>query len=174
MASIVAGIALAPGSALAARRFAPRLGGLKVGNSGRPYEGDRPLFATVSPGVLGRDTAVVGFELYAPARVRLDVVRTALRLRTVVATVEQAFEPGSNAITWIPDLTTPVGTYIMRLTVLAPGRLPRVYGGSRPLAPGRSQVPVVRILNIEAACDRRSYAPGDLVKLSVFADAFRL
>ncbi len=174
IASIVAGVALAPGAALASRRFAPRLARLTVGNGGRPYVGDRPLFATVSPGVLGRDSAVVGFQLLAPAHVRLDVVRTALRLRTVIATVEQTFAAGANEIRWTPDLDTPVGTYIMRLTVEAPGRTPRVYGGSRPLVAGKSQVPVVRVLNIEAACDRRSYAPGDLIRLSVFADAFRL
>ncbi|MEP6893286.1 MAG: N,N-dimethylformamidase beta subunit family domain-containing protein [Gaiellaceae bacterium] len=174
MASIVAGIALAPGSALAARRVAPRLARVKVGNGERPYEGDRPLFATVSPGVLGRDNAVVSFELLETAHVRLDVVRTALRLRTVIATVEKTFAAGTNEIAWTPDPSTPVGTYIMRLTVEAPGRVPRVYGGARPLVPGRSQVPVVRVLNIEAACNRRSYAPGDLIKMSVFADAFRL
>ena len=174
MVGIVAGIALAPGSAFAARRFAPRLARVKVGNGGRPYEGDRPLFATVSPGVLGRDTAVVGFELLTPAHVRLDVVRTALRSRTVIATVEKDFGTGPNEITWTPDLETQVGTYIMRLTVQAPGRTPRVYGGARPLVPGRSTVPVVRVLNVEAACDRRSYAPGNLIRLSVFADAFRL
>jgi hypothetical protein len=174
MASIVAGVALAPRSALASRGFAPRLTRVKVGNGGRPYEGDRPLFATVSPGVLGRDSAVLSFELLAPAHVRLDVIRTALRLRTVVATVEETLDAGPNTLSWTPDLDTPVGTYIMRLTVEAPGRSPRVYGGARPLVPGRSRFPVVRILNIEAACNRRSYAPGDLVKLSVFADAFRL
>ncbi len=174
MAGIFAGMALAPGSALAARRFAPRLARVKVGNGGRPYEGDRPLFATVSPGVLNRDSAVVSFELLAAAHVRLDVIRTSLRQRTVIATVERECVGGVNEIVWTPDLDTPVGTYIMRLTVEAAGRAPRVYGGSRPLVPGRSQVPVVRVLNIEASCSRRSYAPGDLVRISVFADAFRL
>ncbi len=174
MASIVAGIALAPGSAFAARRFAPRLAQVKVGNGGRRYEGDRPLFATVSPGVRGRDSAVVGFQLFAPAHVRLDVIRTALRKRTVVATVEQTFGAGMNELRWSPDLETPVGTYVLRLTVEAPGRAPRVYGGGRPLVLGHSQVPVVRVLGIEAACNRRSYAPGDLIRLNVLSDAFRL
>jgi N,N-dimethylformamidase beta subunit-like protein len=174
LASVVAGIAVAPGSALAARRFAPRLAQVKVGNGGRPYEGDRPLFATVSPGVIDRDSAVVSFQLFTPAHVRLDVIRTALRKRTVVATVEQEFAAGSNELRWTPDLETPVGTYVLRLTVEAQGRAARVYGGGRPLVPGHSHVPVVRVLGIEAACNRRSYAPGDLIRLSVFSDAFRL
>ena len=82
-ASIVAGLALAPRSAFAARRFAPRLARVKVRNSGRPYEGDHPLFATISPGVLNRDSAVVSFELLAPATVRIDVIRTSLRKRLI-------------------------------------------------------------------------------------------
>ena len=174
MASIVAGIALAPRSAFAARSFAPRLARVKVRNSGRPYEDDHPLFATISPGVLNRDSAVVSFELLAPATVRIDVIRTSLRKRTAVATIEQKLEPGANELRWTPDLDTPVGTYVLRLTVYSLGHRPRVYGGQRPLVPGRSQVPVVRVLGIEAACDRRSYAPGDLIRLSVFSDATRL
>ena len=174
LAGIVAGIALDPRGAVAARRFAPRLTRVKVGNGGRPYAGDRSLLATVSPGVAGRDSAVVGFELFGSAHVTLDVIRTALRERTVVASVDGAFRAGAGELRWTPTLDTPVGTYVLRLTVESPGRAPRVYGGGRPLVAGRSQVPVVRILGIEAACDRRSYAPGDLIRLSVFSDALRL
>jgi hypothetical protein len=171
--SIAAGALLSARSAYAAR-YAPRLANLKVGNGGRPYAGDRRLFATVSPGIPGRDQAVVDFELLAPARVRLDVIRTALRKRTVVSTVAHTFPVGSGQLTWSPDLATPVGTYVLRLTVRAPGFVRRVYGGARPLPGGRSTTPVVRVLGIEAACDRRSYAPGQLIRASVFADAVRL
>ena len=174
MASIVAGIALAPRSALAARGFAPRLARVAVRNIGRPYEGDHPLFATISPGVLGRDGAILSFELLAHAHVIVEVIRTALRKRTVVTTFQGSFNAGPGELRWKPDPALPVGTYVLRITVEAAGRAPRVYGGSRPLIPGRSQVPVVRILGIEAACDRRSYAPGDLIRLSVFSDATRL
>jgi hypothetical protein len=173
-AGIVAGIVLGPRPALGARSFAPRLARVRVRNSGHPYEGDRPLFATVSPGVLNRDSAVVSFDLLAPATVRIDALRTSLKKRTAVATVEQALPAGAHEMRWTPDLDTPVGSYVLRLTVYALGHRPRIYGGQRPLVPGRSQVPVVRILGIEAACDRRSYAPGDLIRLSVFSDAVRL
>ena len=173
-ASIVSGFLLAPGAALAARRFAPRLLDLQVGNGGRPYAGDRRLFATVSPGIAGRDEAVVRFELPAPAHIRLEIIRTAQDKRTVVATVEDTFDAGAGRLTWTPDLDIPVGTYLLRLTVEAPGAASRVYGGTRPLVATRSTAPVVRILGIEAACARRSYAPGELIRVSVFADALRL
>jgi len=174
LAPLLAGIVAAPGTALAARRYAPRLDRIRVGNGGRPYAGDRRLFATVSPGVANRDTAVVEFDLVDAAGVRLDVIRTARERRQVVATVEQHLAAGPQQLTWAPDLTTPVGSYLLRLTVLADGRAPRVYGGPRPLTAAGSRCPVVRVLGVEAACDRRSYAPGDLIRLSVFSDAYRL
>ena len=174
LATLFAGIVAAPGTARAARRFAPRLERIRVGNGGRPYAGDRPLFATVSPDVAGRDTAIVMFDLLERAHVRLDVIRTARTRKQVLATVEQRFDAGPQQLTWEPDVTTPVGSYLLRLTVLSPGRTPRVYGGPRPLTPAGSRCPVVRVLGVEAACDRRSYAPGDLIRLDVLADAHRL
>ena len=41
---------------LAAAFSVPRLVGISVRNSGRPYEGDRRLFATVSPGIARAET----------------------------------------------------------------------------------------------------------------------
>jgi hypothetical protein len=174
LATLLAGAVAAPGAAFAARRYAPRLDRIAVGNGGRPYEGDRRLFATVSPDVPGRDTAIVAFDLFERARVRLDVIRTARTRRQIVATVEQRLDAGAGQIIWEPDVNTHVGSYLLRLTVLAPGRAPRVYGGPRPLTPAGSQCPVVRVLGVEAACDRRSYAPGNLIRLSIFSDARRL
>ena len=168
------GSAISAPAALAARRYAPRLTGIRVGNGGRPYVGDRALFATVSPGVPGRDAAIVSFELLEAARVRLDVIRTARERRQIVDTIEESMGAGAKHLTWAPDLTTPVGSYLLRLTVLAPGRLSRTYGGPRPLTPARSRCPVVRVVGVEAACERRSYAPGDLIRLSIFSDAYRL
>jgi hypothetical protein len=145
-----------------------------VGNGGRPYAGDRRLFATVSPDVPGRETAIVTFDLAEAAHVRLDVIRTARERRQIVTTVEERLDAGTRQLTWEPDRTTPVGSYLLRLTVLAEGRAPRVYGGPRPLTPAGSRCPVVRLLGVEAACDRRSYPPGSLVRLSIFSDALRL
>ena len=62
----------------------------------------------------------------------------------------------------------------MRLTVISPSGATRRYGGQRPLVPGRSKTPVVRVLGIEASCSRRSYAPGNLIELTILSDARRL
>ena len=152
----------------------PRLIRLSVRNAGRPYEGDRPWFATVSPAVEGRDSAVVSFELGHEATVQLDVLRATLRQRTIVWTTKSRLDPGEQTLTWKPAPGTAVGTYILRLTVESGHGAKRVYGGQRPVVPGRSRGPVVRVLEVEAACARRSYAPGNLIGLTVFADARRL
>ncbi len=166
--------ALGPTRSLAAVVAAPRLIGLSVHNAGRGYEGDRPLFATISPGVDGRDTAVVRFELRHAATVRLYVIRTALRQRTVVSSMSAHLTPGPQRLTWTPEPGTQVGTYVLRLTVETEGRARRVYGGQRPSIPGFSRAPVVRVLGIEAACGRRSYAPGEVATVTIAADALRL
>ena len=82
---------------------APSLARLSVRNRGRQYFGDRRLFASVSPGVAGRDTASVAFSLDRPATVRLEAVRTALRKRTTVWQTEQFFEEGYHRLWWRPD-----------------------------------------------------------------------
>ena len=143
-------------------------------NAGRSYEGDRRMFATVSPGIPGQDTVVISFELRREAHVQLDAVRTARHAQTVVWTTDATMEPGKQTLTWTPDVTTPAGSYVMRLTVQSSTGGLRVYGGQRPATPDRSRAPVVRVLGIEASCGRRSYAPGDLIDLTIFADARRL
>ena len=167
-------LALAPSRSFAAAISVPRLIRLSVSNAGRPYEGDRALFATISPGVEGRDTAIVSFELRRGAAVQLDVIRTALHQRTIVWTSKEKLYPGHQRLTWTPEFGTQVGTYVIRLTVESDSGARRVYGGQRPLIPGQSRAPVVRVLGVEAACGRRSYAPGNLIRLRVFADARRL
>ena len=164
-------LALAPSRGWAAALTAPRLIGISVRNTGGRYEGDRPLFATVSPGVFGRDTAAVSFELKRAATVQVDVVRTALRQRKVVWTTRTTLPVGRQSLTWTPAADIPVGTYVVRLTVESDTGARRVYGGQRPAVPGQSRAPVVRVLGIEAAFDRRSYVPGEPMKLTVFADA---
>ena len=56
---------------------------LTARNIGRRYVGDRALFATVSPGVPGRDTAAIRFALNRRATVTLEAVRTAKRATSV-------------------------------------------------------------------------------------------
>ena len=162
-----------PRAALASLR-APTLARLSVRNVGRRYAGDRKLFASVSPGVQGRDRASIRFMLDRPATVRLEAVRTALRRRTTVWTTEQQLEAGAQRIWWKPDPKLPVGTYVMRLTVEDADGNARTYGGRRPATPARSTSPVVRVLGIEAAFDKRSYAPLEPAQLAVHADAERL
>jgi hypothetical protein len=58
----------------------------------------------------------------------------------------------------------------MRVTVEGSGRR-KVYGGRRPAAVDFARAPVVRVLGVEAAFRARSYAPGQLARLRVSADA---
>ena len=168
-----AGLLLDPKAALARVR-APSLARLSVRNVGRRYDGDRRLFASVSPGVRGRDRASVRFSLDRPARVRLETVRTALRRRTTVWHSEQEFGPGAHRIWWKPDANLPVGTYVMRLTVEDEDGNRKTYGGRRPAHASRSTAPVVRVLGVEAAFEKRSYASLEPARLTIHADCERL
>jgi hypothetical protein len=163
--------ALAPGAALAARARAPHLFRLGVRNPGRSYLGDRRLFATVSPGVAGRDAARVAFELDRPGTVRLEALRTALRRVRQVWVVEYELGRGPQALEWKPDPALPPGSYVLRLTVQDEQGLRRTYGGKRPSKPARGRSPVVRLLGVEASFQRRSYAAGEPLRLTVLTDA---
>lgn len=164
-------LALAPGAALARGRRAPSTLALSTRNVGRRYAGDRSLLATVSPGVPGRDTAAVRFGLNRPTTVTLEATRTALRKSAVVWKTSATLRPGQHELTWTPAPDTPVGSYVMRLTIDGPGNRQTVLGGRRPASVARQQAAVVRVLGVEAAFLRRSYAPGEPMELRVLADA---
>jgi hypothetical protein len=166
-----AALALAPGAALAARARAPHLFRILVRNPGRRYFGDRRLFATVSPNVPGHDAAKVFFELDRPAKVKLEAVRTALRSVKTVWQVEYDLGRGEQWLEWKPDPALPPGSYVMRLSVEDKQGLRRVYGGRRPASPDRGRTPVVRLLGVEAAFERRSYAAGEPMRLTILTDA---
>jgi hypothetical protein len=166
-----AALALAPGAALAARARAPHLYRLAVRNPGRRYLGDRRLFATVSPSVPGRDAAKVAFQLDRAGKVKLEAVRTALRSIRPVWTVEYEFAPGRHELEWKPDPALPPGSYVMRLSVEDGQGLRRVYGGKRPSRPERGRSPVIRLLSVEAMFERRSYAAGQPMQLTILTDA---
>jgi hypothetical protein len=157
----------------AARSLPPVLWGIAVRNAERRYKGDRRLFATIAPGVPGRDSATVDFHLPAPATVRLDAVRTGNRNSKVIWSSMAELPAGRTELVWAPAASTPVGSYVMRLTVSRDGQ-EKVYGAARPLTAGGSRAPVVRVLGIEASFARRSYTAGELMELQVFADAPRL
>jgi hypothetical protein len=171
--AIAAGTALAvaPGAALAVTRRTPLLRRIAVRNAGHGYATDRTLFATVSPGVPGRDRAAVSFALDKQATVHLEAVRTALRKKTVVWAQDTELDPGEHTLEWTPPTTIPVGTYVMRMTVedRAGGR--KTYGGVRPTTPSRQRAPVVRVLGVEAAPLHRSYPAGGKAKIRVLTDA---
>ena len=165
------GVGTVPGVAGAVERRSAGQLSLTAANVGRRYAGDRPLFATVSPGVPGRDTATIRFSLNRAAIVKLEAVRTARRQTSVAWKKEARLRPGSHELLWTPDPATRVGSYVMRLTISRAGGATTVLGGRRPASISHQQVPVVRVLGVEAAFLRRSYAPGEPMELRILADA---
>jgi hypothetical protein len=160
-----------PGVGLARGKRAPSAGGVSVRGSSQPFVGDRSMFVTVAPGVEGRDAASVLFRLERRARVRLEAVRTGIGGKTNVRWWKDAtLGPGTHSLSWRPETDTPVGSYVMRLTVQSGGAR-RVYGGRRPSTPSRAHAPVVRVLGIEAAFTQRSYLPEERMALRIQADA---
>ena len=166
----LAALGAVPGVAFARRAAPPTVSALAVRGAAKPFAGDRPLFVTIAPGVEGRDLARVQFSLDRRARVRLDAVRMGINRSDIRWTREATFAPGSHALAWRPTADTPVGSYVMRVTVEANGGR-RVYGGRRPPTPARAHAPVVRVLGVEAAFTERSYLPTERMALRVQADA---
>jgi hypothetical protein len=149
----------------------PYLRHLRVANGGRPFQGDHDLLATVSPGRrAGR--AVVRFGLDEPATVRLEVVRTGVRLNRTIWARTRHLQAGEHSLVWRPGPATPARTYVLRLTARA-GRRATVYG-ARHRTSWKHRGPVVRVLGIEASWVRRSYQPGQKARLRIEADAKQL
>jgi hypothetical protein len=159
-----------PQAAFSARLRAPHAARLAVRGSGRRYRGDRDLFTTVSPGVAGRDQAIISFRLDQRAHVTMSAVRTGQRGATVVWDTTADLAAGDHELAWQPDAETPTGSYVMRFTVRGNGKR-RTYGTSRPSRPERAIAPVVHVLGIEAVFGRRSFAPSEEMPLTILADA---
>jgi hypothetical protein len=128
------------------------------------------LFATVSPGVIGRDSARLSFSLDRPSTVTVSAVRTGIGSENVVWEYGRRFLPGDHTVVWEPAVGELPGSYVMRFTVTRSGRR-RVYGARRPQTPADAVTPVVHVLGIEAAFERRAYAPFERMGLRLFADA---
>ncbi len=160
---------LVPEFALAAKRRSVGLRGLSV-RTRRPFKGDRRLLATVCPGSKGRKRAEIHFTLDRPALVQVEAVRTRQPKHPPVWSARRRLPRGPHRFTWGPHPRTAPGTYLMRVTVEGSGRR-KVYGGRRPAAVDFARAPVVRVLGVEAAFRARSYAPGQLARLRVSADA---
>ena len=159
-----------PAEALARDTRSPQALALTVRGSKLPFAGDRPMFVTIAPGVTGRDVATVRFALDRRAQVQLDAMLMGIGTGSVAWTRQATLDPGVHEIDWHPARDTPVGTYVMRLTLSKDGRR-RVYGGKRPLTPERATAPVVHLLGVEAAFTRRSYLPTEPMDLRVRTDA---
>ncbi len=164
-------LALARGSALASGQQPLAALALTARNTGRRYAGDRSLFATVSPGVPGRDAAAVRFTLSRTATVKLEAVRTAKRLTSIAWETEARLGPGQHELRWTPAAAAAVGSYVMRLTIARAGAKPTVLGGgARPRSTGR-RPPSSGCSASRRAFLRPSYAPGEPMELRIFADA---
>jgi hypothetical protein len=159
-----------PTEALARDTKSPKALALSVRGSKLRFAGDRPMFVTIAPGVAGRDVATVRFGLDRRALVQLDAVLMGIGTGSVVWTRQATLRPGVHEIAWQPATDTPVGSYVMRLTLSKDGRR-RVYGEKRPHTPERATAPVVHLLGVEAAFTRRSYLPTEPMDLLVRTDA---
>ena len=148
-------LGLAPGAAVAALRRAPAALSVSARNLGRRYAGDRTLFATVSPGIAGRDVAAIGLRLARPASIKLEAVQTALRTSRVVWETNARLGRGEHVLSWAPEPGTAVGSYVMRLTVVERAGRKTVLGSRRPPTVDQQKAAVVRVLGIEAAFLRR-------------------
>ena len=152
----------------------PQLTQLRVGNGGAPYAGDGRLLATVSPNGDGlRDRAIVRLRLDRAATVTMqavatDTIRNGRPAETAVWSWSARLAPGPHRLVWSPVRATPPRTYILRLRVTGAGGT-RIYGaygpGQRPTGP------VVRVLDVQASFERRSYAPGQTPAVTLATDA---
>ena len=177
----LAAAALALACAAAAPAAVPRralpLRNLHVTDGGTPFAGDRRLLATVSPNGDGfRDRAIVSFRLDEDASVKVEAVQTdAVRrhgpVETVVWSTTRRLRRGPHSIVWKPARTLAERTYVLRLTITDRAGRRRVYGPQTPSPWMQQDAPVVRILGVQAAFRRRSYAPGQAAEVQVSSDA---
>jgi hypothetical protein len=156
-----------------AARPVPQLRHLRASNGSRPFAGDTPMLATISPRRGLRDRALIRFTLTGNARVRLealrtDTIRVGRPLGEVVWKTERSLRAGAHVIPWRPPRDLQPRTYILRATVLAGGR-GRTYGMHRPGRP--LTAPIVRVLGVDIALAHTSYAPGETTDLTIATDA---
>jgi hypothetical protein len=163
-ASAVAGALGLPTRGVAAVRM---LGGVRIGNGGRPFARDSAAFTTLGP---TRPTAHLHFTLQRGSRVSLEVLETghgAASVRRVPGAQPPPGEraatlyAGSHELKWTPPETLPARTYILSLAARR--------GGSADTASA-----VARVLGVDAAFGRRSALPGEVVSLVVATDARQL
>src|ERR687897_1823779 len=151
----------------------PELRGLRASNGGRPFAGDGPHLTTISPRRVARRRALISFSLTGRARVRLEGVRTdTIRigkpLAEVVWSTERSFAAGAHGVAWRPPSDLQPRTYQVRAVVSAGGRS-RTYGVHRPGS--KVSGPVLRVLGVEVALTKMSYAPGEPTALQIASES---
>jgi hypothetical protein len=151
----------------------PQLRDLRASSGGRPFAGDGPHLTTINPRRPERRRALIRFSLTGRARVRLEAVRTdTIRvgkpLGEIVWKAERSFAAGAHEVTWRPPRDLQPRTYQLRAVVSAGGRR-RTYGMHRPGS--KVTGPVVRVLGVEVALAKTSYAPGEPTDLRIASDA---
>jgi hypothetical protein len=189
LGAVAFGAALGPARVLAARSRSI-LAGLEVEADGAaPFAGDRALLATLSPaGIRGRGRAIVRFRLARAAHVELVALdrnapgeatlaaetAPATPGATVVSARTRFLRAGTHELVWEPAPTLAPGTYTLRLTTTDLLGVKTVHGAASPAHPNLLRAPVVRLLGVDAALARRSYAPGETATVVVAADAAAL
>ncbi len=166
---------LALGAATATeRRRAPKLRGLTIMNGLRPYRGDNRMRTTISSARRRNARRVtISFNLTQSARVQLEVVKSNVRGLEIVDTKMTRLKAGRRQIVWQAPRGLAARTYLLRMRVTDARGRTTLYGGDRPTSRGFA-APVVRVLGIEAAFRRRSYAPGERAQLRIETDAAEL
>jgi hypothetical protein len=149
----------------------PALSAFAVSSGGAFVTGRAPV-ATVSPDGDGyRDRALIRFRLDRPATVNVVVAA----LAAVGAPARNVFDrtsrlgTGRHVVRWTPQPRLAGRTYVVRFVVRYGGGRVRGYGMERP-----PRTPVIRVLGIEAAFGRDSYAPGARASLRITSHRRRL
>jgi hypothetical protein len=150
---------------------APRLAGLRVGNSSSQFKGDTDLLTTVSPnGDRFRDVARVRFTLAEPATVTLEVSRT-VKTPKPFFTVTRRFKAGEQLLVWKPSPKLNPRTYLLRLYAQDAAGNRRTYGAGNAFVERAPRAPVVRLQGIDANFTTQSYVAGETATLRVSTDA---
>ena len=116
-----------------------------------------------------RDYARVRFDLTEPATVRLDVQRTSAVTETVF-THTWEFGAGPHSVGWVPATTIAARTYVLSLTTTDEAGNVLTYGSPDARVGRHPRAPIVRVMGIDAAMGRQSYAPGQVGVLRVSTD----
>ena len=151
-----------------------RLDRLGVSNGGKPFGGDSPMLATVTPNGDGyRDRAEIHFTLSEAAQVTLDVQRTTAAIDSIY-TRTWTLRGGEHTLTWTPARGIAARTYVLSLTTQDAASNVLTYGAPDAHVDRYPRAPVVRILGVDATFMKQSYLPGRLAGLRIATDATRL